>query len=298
MTHVLTLIAAPPTSYVTSAILAAANAALAALGARPGPARWLATETACDIEFAGAGPAEVGRSLRRALAGETIDLAAQPAEGRRKALLVADLESTIVTQELTDELGALAGMGSRIAAITARAMRGEIDFAASLRERVALLEGQSTELLDKVTDRIEFTPGARALVQTMRANGAYTALVTGGFDCFARLAAEVCGFDEIRANRLVLHEGRLTGQVAEPIQDQHGKLQALQRLAGERGLPLGSALAIGDGANDIPMLQTAGLGIAFHGKPVVTAAARVRLDHADLTGALYLQGYHVEEFRH
>lgn len=294
----LTIIAGSQAPGLTEEVLAAVAATLVRLDAARDGVRWLARPVACEIEFSGADPDLVDRAVRDSLKEQRIDLAVQPVEGRRKRLLLADLESTIVTRELTDELGALAGIGPRIAAITARAMRGEIDFAASLRERIGLLAGQPSALLDEVRERLELTAGARTLVQTMRANGAYTALVSGGFECFAKPAAAACGFDEVRANRLLLQENRLTGQVAEPILGPEGKLAALNALAAERGLPLESTAAVGDGANDIPMLQSAGLGIAFHGKPAVAAAARIRLDHADLTGMLYLQGYRSEEFRH
>lgn len=294
----LTIIAGSQAPGLTEEVLTAVAATLMRLDAAQDGVRWLARPVACEIEFSGADPDLVDRAVRDSLNEQPIDLAVQPAEGRRKRLLLADLESTIITRELTDELGALAGIGPRIAAITARAMRGEIDFAASLRERIGLLAGQPTALLDAVRERLELTAGARTLVQTMRANGAYTALVSGGFDCFAKPAAAACGFDEVRANQLLLRENRLTGQVAEPILGPEGKLAALKALAAERGLPLESTAAVGDGANDIPMLQSAGLGIAFHGKPAVAATARIRLDHADLTGMLYLQGYRSEEFRH
>ena len=225
-----------------------------------------------------------------------MDLAIQPAEGRRKRLLLADMESTIVTRELTDELATLAGMGEAITAMTAASMRGEVDFADSLRARIAMLRGQPAALLKQVKDLVELTPGARALVQTMKAHGARTALVSGGFDCFAAIAAAACGFDELHANRLVIVEGRLAGEVVEPILDRLAKRATLERLATALDIAPADAAAVGDGANDIPMLEAAGLGVAYHGKPVVAAAARFRLDHADLTGLLYFQGYRAQEF--
>ena len=295
MAQVLTLIAAPGTE-LEEPVIAAARATLKEAGAEPGPLSWLALATACDIPFAGAEPRSVEMVLRPRLAGLRVDLAAQPAEGRRKRLLLADMESTIVTRELTDELAALAGMGERIAVMTAASMRGEVDFASSLRARIALLKGQPAALLERVKELVELSPGARALVQTMKAHGARTALVSGGFDIFTAIAAAACGFDEHHANRLVLAGGELRGEVAEPILDRFAKRAILERLAAELAATPAEAAAIGDGANDIPMIEAAGLGVAYRGKPKVAAAARFRLDHADLTGLLYLQGYRSEEF--
>ena len=207
------------------------------------------------------------------------------------------MESTIITAELLDELAAFLGIADKIAPITARSMRGEIEFAQSLRERVSLLAGQPDTVLESVVKRIELMPGARRLVQTMRAGGAYTALVSGGFDHFAAIVAKTCGFDEYHANRLVIVGGKITGQIAEPILDRDGKANMLKRLAANRGIALESTAAIGDGANDIAMLQAASLGVAFHGKPAVAAAARYKLEHSDLTGLLYLQGYRSRDFR-
>jgi len=277
-------------------ILAAARATLREAGAEPGPLSWLAPDQACDIPFSGGDPQSLEAALRRHLTGLPVDLAIQPAEGRRKRLLLADMESTIVTRELTDELATLAGMGEAITAMTAASMRGEVDFADSLRARIAMLRGQPAALLKQVEDLVELTPGARALVQTMKAHGARTALVSGGFDCFAAIAAAACGFDELHANRLVIVEGRLAGEVVEPILDRLAKRATLERLATALDIAPADAAAVGDGANDIPMLEAAGLGVAYHGKPVVAAAAGFRLDHADLTGLLYFQGYRAQEF--
>ncbi|MFZ5791429.1 MAG: phosphoserine phosphatase SerB [Pseudomonadota bacterium] len=296
MTSILTLIAGIGAG-IADDVVAPAIAALGEAGAQVGAPLWLAPGTACDIPFEGIEPATAERAVRGRLDGAPVDLAAQRARGRRKKLLVADMESTIITRELLDELGAMIGLADRIRPITARAMRGEIDFAGALRERVALLRGQPATILDRVAERIELMPGARRLVQTMRAQGAHAALVSGGFDCFTALAAKAAGFDEHHANRLLIADGRLVGRVVEPILDRTGKQAVLKELAAARGLALEDAAAVGDGANDIPMLQAAGLGVAFRGKPAVAAAARFRLDHADLTGLLYLQGYRPEEFR-
>jgi phosphoserine phosphatase len=278
-------------------VLIAARDALLRIGAAVGAADWLAPGEAFDLPFENAEAASAERALRERFKGAAFDLAAQPALNRRKRLLVADMESTLITRELLNELAAIAGLGDRIIPITERSMRGEIDFAQSLRERVALLEGLPASLLAEVADLIEPTPGARRLVQTMRAHGAYTALVSGGFDCFTGIAARLVGMDEARANHLVVEGTTLAGRVTEPILDPLGKKNSLLELAAVRGIDAADAAAVGDGANDIPMLQAAGLGVAFRGKPAVAAAARFRLDHADLTGLLYLQGYHANEIR-
>jgi phosphoserine phosphatase len=295
LSHVLTLIGTGLAGGDGAEVRA--GAILRELGATVSGTDWLAPEFACDIHFAGAPPARVEAAVRAGLGATEVDMAVQPRAGRRKKLLVADMESTIITRELLDELAALAGLGEPVAAITRRSMRGEIDFAQSLRERVAMLAGQPEELLERVAALIEPTTGAQCLVQTMRAHGAWTVLVSGGFDTFAAIAAAQCGFDEFRANRLEIDQGKLAGTVSEPILDRAGKQAILTGLAADRGLPLAEVAAIGDGANDIGMLQMAGLGVAFHAKPAVVAAARFRLDHADLTGLLYLQGFRSEEFR-
>ncbi|MBX6320786.1 MAG: phosphoserine phosphatase SerB [Rhodospirillaceae bacterium] len=291
---VLTLIA-PPEAPLAAETVALARDGVAAAGGRAAEVAWLGP-TACDIPFEGAEPSAVEAAVRAGLAGRPVDLAAQPARGRRKRLLVADMESTIVTRELLDELAGLAGLRDEVAAVTARSMRGEVDFAESLRRRAAMLAGLDASLIDRVRALIELTPGARTLVATMRAHGAYTMLVSGGFDCFTAVAARACGFDEHRGNRLVVENGRLAGSVGDPILGAAGKLAALEEAAAARGLSPADAAAVGDGANDIPMLRAAGLGVAFRGKPAVTAAARHRLDYADLTGLLYMQGYRAADF--
>ena len=296
MTSVLTLIAAAAGGLGADAV-GAARSALSRAGADAGDSRWLAEGQACDLFFSSLDPDRAEAAARDALLGARIDLAAQAAAGRRKALLVADMESTIIAEELLDELGRLAGLGERIAQITERAMRGEIDFAEALRTRVGWLAGMPASLLEEVRSRITLTPGARALVQTMRRHGARTVLVTGGFDCFAESVAKACGFDEVRANHLVVEDGRLAGRVREPVLEKGAKLAALRDAATRLNLPLSATAAVGDGANDLPMIEAAGLGVAFRGKPAVAAAARFRLDHSDLTGLLYLQGYRKEDFR-
>jgi phosphoserine phosphatase len=216
-------------------------------------------------------------------------------DGRRKALLIADMDSTVVTGETLDELAEYAGLKERISAITARAMNGELDFKAALRERVAMLRGLPLDALDKTWQRVRLTEGAVELIATMRAHGAYTALVSGGFTFFTERVAALVGFDMHRSNVLLDDGAALIGRVAEPILDRDTKLETLTRLAGERGLPMSATLAVGDGANDLDMIRAAGLGVAFRAKPIVAAEARVRVDHANLRALLFAQGYKREE---
>jgi phosphoserine phosphatase len=287
--HVLTLIAARDDAMLAPGLIAAVRDA-----AGGGAVRVLSEGEAVDIALAG--PADMA-SVRAAIGPAAVDAIAVPAAGRRKRLLVADMDSTIVTSETLDELAAYAGAGEAVAAITARSMNGEIDFATALRERVAMLRGLTLEALARTWAATRLTGGARELVATMRAHGARTALVSGGFTYFTgRVAAEI-GFDLHRAN--VLHDdgAHLTGTVGQPILDRDAKLTTLRALAAERGLPMEATLAVGDGANDLAMLAQAGLGVAFHARPVVAAAARARVEHADLRALLFAQGYAAAEFR-
>lgn len=224
------------------------------------------------------------------------DLAIQPDGPRRRALLLADMDSTMIGQECIDELAAHAGVGPHVAAITTRAMNGELDFEAALIERVGLLTGlPETIVAEVLASRITLAAGGAALVATMRANGAWTALVSGGFTVFTGPVRGLLGFDEDRANVLHTDAGQLSGQVAMPILGREAKVAALHEIASARGLSPGDAIAVGDGANDLPMLLAAGTGVALHAKPTVAAQAPIRLDHADLTGLLYLQGYAADE---
>jgi phosphoserine phosphatase len=233
---------------------------------------------------------------REALDGAPIDAIATQEDGRRKRLLIADMDSTIITGETLDELAAFAGLGDKIAAITARAMNGELDFADALRERVAMLKGLSVDALERTWRGIRLTPGALELVTTMKAHGAYTALVSGGFTFFTSRLAAMVGFDMHRSNTLLDDGAVLSGRVAAPILDRSAKLATLRELAARRGLELSASLAVGDGANDLDMLQASGLGVAFHAKPIVAAAARARVDHADLRALLFAQGYPASAF--
>lgn len=226
-----------------------------------------------------------------------IDLCIQPEIGRRKRLLIADMDSTMIHQECIDELADEAGFGPRVAAITARAMNGELDFEAALRERVALLRGLPETVIQKVIDtRITLMEGGPVLLATMRAQGAYAALVSGGFTAFTGAIAERLGFDEHRANTLLAEGGSLTGTVADPILGREAKVQALAEISARLGITPADAIAVGDGANDLGMLGLAGAGVALHAKPSVQAQCDLRINHGDLTALLYLQGYSIAEF--
>ena len=232
-----------------------------------------------------------------ALQALRVDLILQPAQGRKKRLLLADMDSTMIEQECIDELADEAGMGALVAGITARAMNGELDFEAALIERVGLLKGLNAQVIDHVIrDRITLMSGGKTLLATMKAQGAYCALVSGGFTAFTTQIAAVLGFDENRANTLLVAEGRLTGQVALPILGKEAKVEALMDISARLGVTPAQVLAVGDGANDLGMLALAGTGVALHAKPSVAAQCQVRVNHGDLTALLYLQGYTREEF--
>lgn len=259
---------------------------------------WLAEAVACDLPLAEhADAAYAERRLREALAGDPIDIVVQEASTRRKKILIADMDSTMIDQECIDELADEVGIKEHVAAITARSMNGEIAFEPALRERVALLEGLEASVVETIiTKRITLAAGGRELVATMRANGAWTALVSGGFDVFTSRIAAKLGFDENRANRLIELDGKLAGRVAEPILGRAAKAEALLEISAGLGLTPLDAIAVGDGANDLDMIRMAGSGVALHAKPAVAAEARMRIDHADLTALLYIQGYRHSEF--
>jgi phosphoserine phosphatase len=231
------------------------------------------------------------------LDGLAIDVCVQPAAGRRKRLLVADMDSTIINVECLDELADFAGLKAEISAITERAMRGELAFEGALRERVGMLKGLAASALQQAYDqRVRLNPGARTMVRTMAAHGARCALVSGGFTFFTSRVAAAAGFHLDRANTLIEADGALTGAVGEPILGKEAKLAALEQLAAEIEAPLSATLAVGDGANDLAMIQAAGLGVAYRAKPLVAAQAHAKVDHADLTALLYFQGYRADDF--
>ncbi|HQU68128.1 MAG TPA: phosphoserine phosphatase SerB [Albidovulum sp.] len=229
--------------------------------------------------------------------GMGFDLVVQGAEGRRKKMLLADMDSTMIGQECIDELADMAGVGPRVAAITARAMNGELDFEGALIERVGLLKGLPESVIGEVLEkRITFTPGGRELIATMKANGGYAALVSGGFTAFTEAVAGALGFDENRANTLLAKDGHLTGDVDRPILGREAKIAALKEISALLGLTHAEVMAVGDGANDLGMLNLAGAGVALHAKPAVAAQCDIRINHGDLTALLYIQGYAVEDF--
>jgi phosphoserine phosphatase len=264
----------------------ALEAAAKVTGSAP---HWLSPGTAC--EFAVAEPSVVS-AVRGALDGMAVDANVVPVARRRKRLLIADMDSTIIGCECIDEIADFAGIKPQIAAITERSMRGEIPFEGALRERVALLKGLAQSTLDRVfAERVRLNEGARLLVRTMADHGAVTALVSGGFTYFTCRVAEAAGFATHQANELLVEDGALAGRVREPILGREAKREALLQLARQHSIDIADTLAIGDGANDLAMINEAGLGVAYRAKPVVAAAAHARLDHSDLSAALYLQGY-------
>ena len=296
MSHVLSLVAAEAKAPLTGADVEAARRALDRAGANAGSPEWLSLDEACEIPFDG-DKAAARDEARAAHPGRPVHVNVVAAAFRRKRLLLADMDSTLIEQECIDELADAMGIRDEVAAITEQAMRGEIEFEPALRLRVALLKGLATEVAaGLLNNRISIMPGATVLVGTMRAHGAYTALVSGGFTAFAGPIARRIGFDEHRANALLSEAGVFTGLVAEPVLGRVAKEEALLELRSRLRLDPAETLAVGDGANDIGMIRLAGLGVAYRAKPALSAAAHAAIDHADLTALLFLQGYRRDEF--
>jgi phosphoserine phosphatase len=297
--HALVLTAAPGAGALDAPAIEAVRAGLAPSAIER--ERWLGEGEAWEALLAAGEAAERAQAKARiaaALAPRPVDVNIVPADAatRRKRLLVADMESTIIEQECLDEIADVLGLGARISHITARAMRGELEFEAALRERVGLLRGRDAGVLERVYERVTPMPGAAALVATMRGSGATCALVSGGFTFFTERIAARLGFDLQQANTLELADGRIGGTVAEPILGREAKLGALRRLSRELGLDAALTMAVGDGANDLAMIRAAGLGVAFRAKPIVAAEAAASITHGDLTALLYLQGFARAEF--
>lgn len=297
MHHTITLICNPANAVLNSAITGAVIAALENSGGVAGRLKWLDGAIAAELNCAGLPAPQVQDLVRTVLSEAPVDVVIQDAtEQRRRKLLIADMDSTIITVECLDELADFAGKKAEVSAITERAMRGELVFEDALRERIAILAGLPQSALEQAyRERVRLMPGARALVRTMAANGARTMLVSGGFSYFTSRVAQAAGFHGDRANELLFQDGRLGG-VADPILGREAKLQSLLQQCSEHGLVPAQALAVGDGANDLAMIEVAGMGVAYHAKPLVAAAARARIDHGDLTALLYLQGYSGSEF--
>jgi phosphoserine phosphatase len=294
MSLVATLICHPANPALDSTVVDGARAILT----QAGPAHWLFDEVAVDIPFDSSEPiAAIVTRLQQARGDLPIDIVVQPRIDRRKKLFLADMDSTMIGQECIDELADFAGLKAHVAAITERAMRGEIAFEPALRERVALLKDLPVSVVDEVLkQRITLTPGGHELVATMRAHGGYTCLISGGFTLFTNAVAAMIGFQENRANELRVADGKLTGEVAEPILGRAAKLATLVELRESFDLDNLDTIVVGDGANDLGMIEAAGLGVAYHAKPAVAAAAAARIDHGDLTALLYAQGYRRDEF--
>ena len=273
---------------MAAGVISAATDRLAAAGCAPASSGWIDEGKAADLWFA-MDPVAARGALEGRFDG--VDVIVQAAEGRAKALLVADMDSTMITVECIDELADYAGIKAEVAAVTERAMRGELDFEAALDARVALLAGLDEAVIERcLAERVTIMRGARALVRTMRARGALTVLVSGGFTRFAEPVAAEIGFDRAIANRLAIADGRLTGTVVKPIVGAATKRATLLAAADERELASAATLAVGDGANDLAMIEVAGLGVAYRAKPVVSAAAAARIEHGDLTALLHAQG--------
>ncbi len=296
MTHVITLIGDPNIAPLVPAVIDSARSAIFAIGGKTGDVDWLSEGTACDLPTETIDLRAAVRAVQAAIDGSPIDVVGQEINHRRKKLLVADMDSTIIQQECIDEIADFVGCRAEVSAITERAMKGEMDFPEAVRARASMFAGLEAEVIERAyRERITLTPGAESLVRVMRRNGAVTALVSGGFTQFTRRVAARTGFDHHHGNELEIEAGKLTGRAVEPIKGGEAKVQLLEHYCRELGITSAQALAVGDGANDIPMIKVAGLGVAFHGKPSVTAAAAAQIKFSDLTALLFVQGFRESE---
>lgn len=291
MSHIITLIANPQTPLLSTTLLERAVEAA-------DTTRCTVLQEGCAAALTVTRPRASVEALRAIFADMPVDIVLQKsADRKRKKLLIADMDSTMIMEECIDELAAQIGIKDHVSAITARAMNGEIAFDDALRERVGLLADMPVNVIEKVIeDRIHLRAGARQLVQTMKRDGAYCALVSGGFTTFTSRIADLIGFDENRGNALLHADGKLTGKVGEPILGSRAKLDALNQICASRGIAIEDTMAVGDGANDLEMINAAGMGVALHAKPKVAEQADIRIDHGDLTALLFIQGYRAEEF--
>ncbi len=295
MESVLTLVGHPTARDLASETVLQVSEVLRHRGAEVGSPDWLADRLAADLPFSRLDPRVAMELVRQALGEMEVDLVAQPAAGRLKRLLIADMDSTMVQSETMDDMAALLGIGAEVSEITRRTMLGELKFEESLRRRVAMLEGHPWAVTREVVRALTLSPGARSMVRSLRAQGCYTVLCSGGFTFCTEPVAEICGFNEHHANVLLHADGKLTGRVAEPILGRAAKVERLRALVKERGLKPHEVAAIGDGANDIGMLQAAGLGVAYRGKPAVREATPYHINHSDLSALAYFQGLREEE---
>ena len=296
MTHVITLIGDPNIAPLVPAVIDSARSAISAVGGKTGDVDWLSEGTACDLPAATIDPRAAVRAVQAAINGAPIDVVGQEIDHRRKKLLVADMDSTIIQQECIDEIADFVGCRAEVSAITERAMKGEMDFPESVRARAGMFAGLEVEVIERAyRERITLTPGAESLVRVMRRHGAVTALVSGGFTQFTSRVATRTGFDHHHGNELEIEADKLTGRAVEPIKGGESKVQLLEHYCRELDITSAQALAVGDGANDIPMIKAAGLGVAFHGKPSVTAAADAQIKFGDLTALLFVQGFRESE---
>ncbi len=296
MRFVATLVAPTSSSLLDYATVQSISSCLETHGASLGAEDWLAENEACDIFFSELDFEEAKDLIRNELAAAKIDFAVQETSGRRKKLLVADMESTIIGQEMIDELALRHGIGDEIALITEKSMRGELNFEQSLRERVALLKGIEAKELEAISSLMVLNSGADTLVKTMRKHGAYTALVSGGFTYFTSQIRDICDFNEDRANILEIQSGLLSGSVGEPILGREAKLEATKELIKQLGITLSDVCAVGDGANDLDMLSAVGMGVGYHAKPIVKETAAFQVEHTDHLALLFYQGYRRKDF--